>query len=105
MGVRFTALRSGAVKWVTIHKATPCTLSSRQISGAFQGNCCVGAWVLFPNRAPGIRRLGRFLEIRLTSKLREAGKTPTPPHAGVTPTSDSPYSLVHTMWKFSNAGK
>ena len=50
---------------VAVRKATPCTLASRRIFVALQGNCqdpgrCVGTWILSPNRASGIRRLGHF---------------------------------------------
>ena len=47
---------------MTVRKATPCTLASRQISIAFEGNCqdpdrCVGVWILSPNRASGFGKV------------------------------------------------
>ena len=66
---------------------------------------CVGVWILSPNRASGIRRLGCFDRNPANPPNYGGGRmvnlsTSTPLHAGVASTPGSPVSLLYTMGKF-----
>jgi len=103
-------------EWVTIHKATPCTLASRRISIAFSGNCqdpdrSIGPWILFPNRASGVAapRLFRFKPSQLP-KLLGSGRTAiqhnsTPPSADTASTRAewAPNQYKHAFFPSSRA--
>ena len=84
------------------------SLLSRGSSGPRR---CVGARILSPDRTSEIRRLGPFRsKLDHPPELLGAGRTATPPtptplHVGVTSTPNSPVSLVHAMWKFSDIVK